>query len=149
MIKKLWLAIPAVIVTIFAGIGYSEAHCEIPCGIYDDQMRLEMISEHTETIEKSVNRIKDLSDDKDKNHNQLVRWIDNKEHHATEIQHIVSQYFLTQRIKLGDKQYEQKLEALHRMLVYAMKCKQSLDPANIEELRKATREFKKLYMAEE
>ncbi|MFP3982597.1 MAG: superoxide dismutase [Ni] [Desulfurivibrionaceae bacterium] len=149
MMKKLWLAIPAVIITIFACSSYSEAHCEIPCGIYDDQMRLEMITEHIATVEKSVNQIKDLSDDKDKNHNQLVRWIDNKEHHASEIQHIVSQYFLTQRIKPDDQHYEKKLGTLHRMLVYAMKCKQSLDPANIEELRKATREFKKLYMSKE
>ena len=35
-------------------------HCEIPCGIYDDEMRIEMISEHIGTIEKSMNEIMHL-----------------------------------------------------------------------------------------
>lgn len=128
--------------------GQALAHCEIPCGIYDDRMRIEMISEHITTLEKAMNKIKDLSGEKEKSYNQLVRWIHNKEEHATAIQDIVSQYFLTQRIKLEDKQYDKKLEALHQMLVYAMKCKQGLDQANVEKLRKATGEFKRLYLGD-
>ena len=30
------------------------SHCEIPCGIYDDAMRITMIQEHITTIEKSM-----------------------------------------------------------------------------------------------
>jgi nickel superoxide dismutase len=26
------------------------AHCEIPCGIYDDQLRADLIEEHSTTI---------------------------------------------------------------------------------------------------
>ena len=33
------------------------AHCEIPCGIYDDHMRIHMIEEHITTIEKSMQQI--------------------------------------------------------------------------------------------
>lgn len=126
--------------------GYSStvsAHCEIPCGIYDDSARLALIQEHIGTIEKSINKINQLKSGE--NPNQLVRWVLNKEEHATELQHIVTQYFLTQRIKFDTKNYEKKLAALHQMLVYSMKCKQSTDLTNVESLKKATNMFHDLY----
>ena len=35
----------------------SFAHCQIPCGIYDDKMRFTMMAEHVTTIEKSMNQM--------------------------------------------------------------------------------------------
>ena len=35
----------------------ASAHCEIPCGIYDDELRISMLNEHITTIEKSMNQI--------------------------------------------------------------------------------------------
>lgn len=124
---------------------FAHAHCEIPCGIYDDEMRLNMISEHVKTIEKSMNEIMKLQKEKKINYNQLVRWIDNKDLHANKIQHIVSQYFLTQRIKFDDKDYVKKVSVLQKMLVYAMKCKQTVDLDNLKKLREVCREFEDFY----
>ena len=31
-------------------------HCQIPCGIYDDEVRFKLMREHVETIEKSIDR---------------------------------------------------------------------------------------------
>ncbi len=107
------------------------AHCEIPCGIYDDQLRADLIAEHSTTIEKSMKKIVELSKQNPVNYNQLVRWISNKEKHADEIQHLVTQYFMTQRIKPDAKKYSEKLAVLHKMLIYAMKCKQSTDVAHV------------------
>ena len=121
------------------------AHCEIPCGIYDDHMRIHMIEEHITTIEKSMNQITELSGQTPVNYNQLVRWVTNKEHHADELQDIVTQYFLTQRIKPDAKDYEKKLTVLHKMLLAAMKCKQTTDLANVKDLRSLTKEFEGLY----
>ena len=134
------------IVSLFAllfSAGSVLAHCEIPCGIYDDEMRLSLIMEHAGTIEKSMTQINEL--EKGGNANQLVRWVNNKETHANEVQHIVTQYFLTQRIKFDTPDYEKKLAALHEMLVYAMKCKQTTDVTNVEMLRQAAEKFHKLY----
>ena len=75
------------------------AHCEIPCGIYDDELRANLIYEHTVTIEKSMKKIAELSKQNPVDYNQLVRWVSNKEEHAAKIQHTVSQYFMTQRIR--------------------------------------------------
>ena len=59
------------------------AHCEIPCGIYGDEMRFEMITEHITTVEKSIKMIVELSKDAEANFHQLSRWITNKEEHAS------------------------------------------------------------------
>ena len=121
------------------------AHCEIPCGIYDDQLRADLIAEHSTTIEKSMKKIVELSKQNPVNYNQLVRWISNKEKHADEIQHLVTQYFMTQRIKPDAKKYSEKLAVLHKMLIYAMKSKQSTDVAHVSTLRSLTKEFEILY----
>ena len=126
-------------------------HCEIPCGIYDDSLRVAMIKEHINTVEKSMKQINLLSQESTVNYNQLVRWVTNKEEHATEIQEIVSQYFLHQRIKLtspaSDKynQYVTNLSLLHQLSVYAMKAKQSTDLDIISKLKEAIVSFEESY----
>ena len=131
--------IPFFFTTLAAG------HCEIPCGIYDDALRVKQIAEHVGTIEKSMKQIIDLSKENPINYNQLVRWVSNKEAHADEIQHIVTRYFMTQRIKPDAKQYAEKLAALHEMLIYAMKCKQTTDFENVNKLRSSLKAFEVLY----
>ena len=121
------------------------AHCEVPCGIYDDEARTKRIAEHITTIEKAMKQIIDLGAQKPVNYNQVVRWVNTKEHHAIEIQTIVSQYFLTQRIKADAKDYDKKLASLHQILVGAMKCKQTTDLANVEKLKTTLKEFEVLY----
>jgi nickel superoxide dismutase len=128
------------------------AHCQIPCGIYDDPMRFNMIAEHITTIEKSMNQIMELSKSNPVNYNQIVRWVNNKEKHADELSEIITYYFLAQRIKPvsveeGDpyKSYLQKLEMLHLLLVNTMKTKQSTDLSIITALRDLSTRFQKAY----
>ena len=125
------------------------AHCEIPCGIYDDALRIQMILEDVTTIEKSMNQIVFHQKEKDHNANQLVRWIMNKEQHADKIQEVVSQYFMTQRIKPGMEHYQVMLGHLHEMLVFAMKCKQTTDLENPQKLRELVGQFEKVYFQKE
>lgn len=125
------------------------AHCEIPCGIYGDETRIKLLNEHIATIEKSMNEIVKLSKEKEINYNQLVRWINNKEDHANKLQHIVTQYFMTQRIKPGQPEYVKKLTLLHEMLIYAMKSKQTTDLKNTEKLKSLVAEFAKIYLPKE
>ena len=130
------------------------SHCEVPCGIYNDEMRFTQITEHIQTIEKAMQQVTQLSAESPPNMNQIVRWIMNKEKHAEEIQHIISQYFLTQRIKSIDsgdeqaaKKYVEKLALCHQILVYAMKAKQTTDLDNVKKLTSLVGEFKKVYFA--
>lgn len=141
--KKIVLSLLVLLLSITFFISNSQAHCEIPCGIYDDEARINLIFEHAGTIEKSMKKITELEGGK--NANQLVRWVTNKEKHAELLQEIVTQYFMTQRIKLDAADYDKKITALHKMLVFSMKCKQTTDTANVEKLRAAAEEFKMLY----
>ena len=143
--RKLFLTL---LVSLFSFCFFTvktSAHCEIPCGIYDDEMRINMMNEHITTIEKSMNQIMKIEKEKRHHSNQLVRWIINKERHADEIQEIVTQYFLTQRIKFGTQNYEKKLELLHQILVYSMKCKQTTNLDNPNKLRLLVQKFSALY----
>lgn len=140
-----WLTLIMAIAMVALGAARVGAHCEIPCGIYDDQLRADLIAEHATTIEKSMKKIVELGKQDPVNYNQLVRWVSNKEKHADEIQHIVTQYFMTQRLKPDAKKYSEKLAVLHKMLIYAMKCKQSTDVVHVSTLRSLTKEFEILY----
>jgi nickel superoxide dismutase len=129
------------------------SHCEIPCGIYGDRMRIALIDEDIDTIEKSMREIRRLSGSRDEN--QLVRWIVNKDDHANKIQHTVYQYFMAQRItpvakgSAGYDKYLREIKDLHEMIVYAMKCKQTTDLGNTKKLRALLRDFEKSYFEEE
>ena len=141
-----------VLIALVLAPGLAAAHCEVPCGIYGDAMRIEMLREHVTTIEKAMNQIDALTAEGDKNYNQIVRWITNKEQHAVEFQHIVSQYFLHQRIKpagADDSDYVKQLTLLHEMLVHAMKSKQTTETAHTEKLDELISEFSAAYFGPE
>jgi len=130
----------------------AEAHCQIPCGIYDDQLRALLVREHIGTMEKSMKKIAELSAADEPDMNQIVRWVENKEDHADKIVDIVTAYFLSQRIKLpsaGDDDaqaaYEARLGLLHGLLVTTMKARQGTDLANIEKLRELSAGFETAY----
>jgi len=142
----LTLAITAVVL-LPSAIAF--AHCEVPCGIYGDEMRFHTIDEHIATIAKAIDQIAELSAAESPNYNQIVRWVNTKETHATEIQHIVSQYFLTQRIKAGKDNYAAHLEMCHSLLTLSMKCKQSLDKGNATKLKEAAEAFRISYLGPE
>jgi len=153
---KTFLISAVFVAATLASVRPARSHCEIPCGIYNDRMRLDMIAEHITTIEKSMNQIVELSAAGDKNYNQIVRWVTNKEEHANELQHVVTQYFLTQRIKPADPsskedyaKYRKHLELLHKMLVSAMKAKQTTDLAHVAALRALADEFRASYLGPE
>ncbi|QDT31314.1 superoxide dismutase [Ni] [Thalassoglobus polymorphus] len=130
--------------------GQALAHCEVPCGIYADQRRFEEMLEDTDTIEKAINQIKELSSKDDAlSKNQLARWVATKELHATNTQGIIAQYFMTQRIKPDAKNYEKQLTTAHAVLIGAMKTKQGVDPKSAQSLRKAILDLYRAYEGKE
>jgi nickel superoxide dismutase len=148
--KKIVLGALFVSAVVFGSFAYS--HCQVPCGIYGDKTRFVMIAEHLTTVEKSMNQIEDLTNQDEVNANQIVRWVQNKEKHADEISHIITYYFMAQRIKLPAKDntkayndYIKKLTLLHEMLVTTMKTKQTTDTANVAKLRTLLKQFHEAY----
>lgn len=152
-INKKTLAIIFIItLTAVATIVYS--HCQIPCGIYGDEARFDMIAENITTIEKSMKQIAALSAQDKPDNNQIVRWVQNKEKHADDTTHIITYYFLAQRLKpvandnsKAYKTYVKKLTILHEMLYNCMKSKQTTDLVHIEKMRSLLAQFNTAYFA--
>lgn len=135
-----------------ATIVYS--HCQIPCGIYGDEARFDMIAENITTIEKSMKQINELSAEAKPNINQITRWVQNKEKHADDTTHIITYYFMAQRLKpiasennKAYKAYVNKLTILHEMLYDCMKSKQTTDLVHIEKMRYLLQKFNTAYFA--
>jgi len=114
----------------------SHAHCQIPCGIYNDHARVLSMLEDATTIEKSMTLIAALSGKTDaQSQNQLVRWVMNKETHAQQIISTISDYFLTQRVKPAQQDYAKRLQAHHAVMLAAMAAKQHADQQYVIALR--------------
>ncbi len=120
------------------------AHCEVPCGIYDDHARIDQMLEDSTTIGKAVTQILELTGKTDaQSINQLTRWINTKENHATKIQDTIAQYFLTQRVKPARQgtqafnDYIMRLAQHHAVMIAAMKTKQTVDPQRVVALGEA------------
>ena len=109
-----------------------QAHCQVPCGIYDDAARIARLKEDATTIAKALGQINDLSGQHAAQaFNQAARWVTTKEDHASHIIAVVSEYFLTQKVKPvapgadGYDAYLKKLADHHAVMVAAMKTKQT------------------------
>ena len=149
---KSYLLLAIVALSSFASTSSLHAHCQVPCGIYSDDTVLIDLNTHQQTIAKAMVQINELSADAGKNANQLSRWVTNKEEHATKIQDTMTQYFLAQRVKLAQSEsnkdaYLNKLSLIHQIIVHAMKCKQTTDPANAQGLLETIEAFTKAYTA--
>lgn len=151
--KRLSVLVFVLALVVFAGIVRS--HCQVPCGIYDDGARFDLIAENIETMEKCNRSIRLLSKQSPPNMNQIVRWIETKQAHADSNADIITAYFLAQRIKPVDKPdsddyraYTKKLTQLHQLIVYSMKTKQSTEKVNTDILRTVLAKFKEAYLSE-
>ena len=130
---------------VFTVVGYvlvspqtGHAHCQIPCGIYDDHARVQSMLEDAATVEKSARLIAELAGKSDaQSQNQLVRWVMNKEKHAQNIIATICDYFLTQRVKPGQKDYAERLAKHHAVIVAAMKAKQNADMTTAKTLKES------------
>jgi nickel superoxide dismutase len=150
-------AVLVIVATFLVSLSASKAlsHCQIPCGIYDDSTRFSLMAEHITTIEKAMKAIVDLSSQEKPDYNQMVRWVQNKDHHANELSEIVTYYFMAQRIKPPQEEdakarakYLEQITALHQMLVYSMKAKQTTELENVDRLRVLVEAFRASYLAE-
>lgn len=130
----------------------AQAHCQVPCGIYDDPARIARIHEDATTIAKAMKLINELAGKNDAlSLNQATRWITTKETHASHVIEVVSQYFLTQKTKPvapdaeGYESYLKRVADHHAVMVAAMKTKQNPDPAVAEALHHAIDALAKHY----
>ena len=130
-------------------------HCQIPCGIYGDATRIDLMMEDAATIEKGMKTLMAMEAEESPSQNQMVRWVMNKDQHAQAIQDQVAAYWLAQRIKKPQdgsdagarERYVKQLMLMHGITVAAMKCKQTTDVAHVAALREHALEFSATYFS--
>merc|ERR1711972_285069 len=124
-------------------------HCQVPCGIFTDPLRVEQMKEDAATIRKAVVQSADLHKAGSlQDIHQLTRWIHTKEEHATKIMETIGTYFLAQKVKkdlLTEEEYLEVLKLHHAVMVAAMKTKQAADLGPVDVLDKAIAELAPMY----
>lgn len=122
------------------------AHCQVPCGIYDDHARVVAMLEDVSTARKAVKMLNELNAKTDaQSRQQFARWVLNKESHAQKVISTISDYFLTQRVKAKQADYVERLKAHHAVIVAAMKVKQNATMGPVDALEKAVKGLLKYY----
>jgi nickel superoxide dismutase len=115
------------------GVQSAQAHCQVPCGIFDDKARVKAMMEDAVTVDKATTEMAELQGKTDpQSVNQMVRWVINKESHAHKIISTISDYFLTQRVKPSQEDYVERLKKHHAVMLAAMKAKQHADKEHAE-----------------
>jgi nickel superoxide dismutase len=105
--------------------------------------------EDAQTVLKACRSMEDLADQSDaQSKQQFVRWVNNKESHAQKVIETISDYFLTQRVKPAQADYEERLEAHHAVILAAMKAKQSASVDVSEHLQEAIKALLVYYPSE-
>ncbi|CAE8718259.1 unnamed protein product, partial [Polarella glacialis] len=124
-------------------------HCQVPCGIFTDELRVKGMMEDSATIRKAVIQSQELHKAGSlQDISQMVRWINTKEEHAAKIMTTTAEYFLAQKVKkpeLSEADYLKRLAIHHDVLVAAMKTKQSSELGPVEALDKAIHELSHIY----
>ena len=81
----------------------TRAHCQVPCGIFDDPVRVTLLKEDAATVRKAMVQINELSTSVSGGEalalNQATRWVLTKDEAAGNIITTVSEYMLCQRVK--------------------------------------------------
>ena len=127
-------------------VSLATAHCQVPCGIYDDAARVTSMLEDAATVQKAVTSLATLAGKTDaQSINQSVRWVQNKELHAQRIIETISDYFLTQRVKPGQDDYAIRLARHHTVILAAMKAKQSASADAAQVLRESIQALRAYY----
>ena len=146
---KMRLLLAAVATVLLGSSAF--AHCQVPCGIYGDQLRFEQLLEDGKTIAKAQGQINELAAAglNGQSANQLTRWVVTKEDHAAKIQATIADYFMAQRIKADSPRYVEQLKAAHAVTVAAMKCQQSTDAATADALKAAVFNLYRAYEGKE
>ena len=124
----------------------SPAHCQLPCGIYSDHVRVVLMLEDVETLQKAVAMLNELASKTDvQSKSQFARWVTNKETHAQNLIETISNYYLTQRVKPDQEDYVERLKAHHAVIINAMKVKQNSEMKYVETLEESVKALLKYY----
>lgn len=128
--------------------GAIEAHCQMPCGIYNDAMVFDKGDEYVLTMYKGISVLNNSPFSTVKEKNDFVRWVINKEKMSDALAEVITTYFLQQKIKPGDSDSPKRLESAHKLLFGLVAIKQNTTLDFVEEFSKEWEKFKLMFHRE-
>lgn len=124
------------------------AHCQMPCGIYHDQMIYDQVNQYYETMYKANMALKNNKLQTVEDYNQFVRWIMSKDHQSDEIANLLCTYFLMQKIKPGEEESAELVTSIHKLLHLIVGIKQTVGMNCVTDFGKEWDHFKFLFHPE-
>lgn len=124
------------------------AHCQMPCGIYHDEMVFDQIDQFIETTVKAISVLNDNPFSNVQQHNEFVRWIMQKEKGATETAELILTYFLQQKIKPNEEDTAKRVISAHLLLFYLVQIKQTVDLKIVNDFYEEWERFKLMFHIE-
>lgn len=124
------------------------SHCQLPCGIYHDDMVFDQIDQYIETMYKGITVINDSKFTTPRERNETIRWVVLKEEESNEMARLITKYFLQQKIELNDPNLEEKLKSAHKLLFLLVAIKQNTDRKIVIEFAEVWEKFKHMFHQE-
>ena len=129
--------------------GSLRAHCQMPCGIYHDDIVFDEIDQYIETMYKGISVLNNSKFGDAKERNEFVRWVIEKEKASDVIADLITRYFLQQKIKPGEPETAKRVTAAHLLLFTLVGIKQNTALSFIEDFAKEWEKFKLMFHREE
>ncbi len=121
------------------------AHCQMPCGIYHDEMVFNQIDQYIETMYKGMTELKTSKFATPMERNNFTRWVLLKETASDEMANLITQYFLQQKIKPGEPDTAKRLVSAHKMLFELTAIKQNVEVKMVEDFADEWENFKQMF----
>jgi nickel superoxide dismutase len=146
MLKR---ALLTAILATFLSHGSLFSHCQMPCGIYHDDMVYNLVDQYVETMFKGISVLNNSKFATVKERNEFVRWVMEKDKSSDQTAHLISEYFLQQKIKVGGDDTTKQLISAHKLLFMLMQIKQGVDLELVRKFQKEWDQFKLMFHRED
>ncbi|PJD97590.1 MAG: hypothetical protein CK425_02885 [Parachlamydia sp.] len=128
--------------------GQLYSHCQMPCGVYHDNMVYDQIDQYVETMVKGMTVLSDNKFTSLHDKNEFVRWIITKENESNKTAELITTYFLQQKIKPDEEDTVKKVVMAHRLLFDIVGIKQNIDIKMVKNFQEVWDKFKLLFHVE-
>lgn len=143
--KKQLLVMTTSIFLSVTSIETLHSHCQMPCGIYHDDMVYDQIDQYAETMYKCSAELNSDNSNTVKDRQQFVRWVIQKEKASDDVSILITTYFLQQKIKPDEADTPKRLALAHKLLFLIVQIKQNCDAKFVHEFMEAWEQFKHMF----
>jgi nickel superoxide dismutase len=111
-------------------------------------MAYDQIDQYIETMYKGITVINDSQFKTPRERNETIRWVMLKDKESDKMAHLITSYFLQQKISLNDPDLTKKLTAAHKLLFLLVTIKQNTDRNIVKDFAAEWDKFKLMFHVE-